>query len=97
MSGTLSPDEQVSVILHELGHIFNLPPNGYYMNQSLEEEMYADYYTHHCGYGLQFAEAMNKMRANGVCGFNVPEIVTRVNELTNGSGPQPRLNLPEPA
>ena len=78
--------EQIGIILHEIGHIVNKPESepAEYMERnssSLEEELYADYYTHHCGYGQHFARAMTKMREAKIYGFDMPNIQLRLDAL----------------
>jgi len=90
----LTAPEQVGIIIHELGHVLN--PAIYdpcsCMNAALDEELYADYYTIHCGYGSEFASAMAKMRQANVHGFASSSIQQRLDELASPSSI--RLNLP---
>jgi len=96
-SGRITPDQQVGIILHELGHVFNVPPYDItscmksQQEHNLEAEQYADYYTHHCGYGAPFAGAMKHMKDTGVHGFDSPEIDSRIADLT--SSISEKLNL----
>lgn len=92
-SGLLTGDEQIGIILHELGHIINPAPYEpcSCMNPKLDEELYADYYTIHCGYGAEFALAMSKMREAKIYGFTSTSIEKRITELKSPSAK--RLNL----
>jgi hypothetical protein len=96
-SGAISQDQQVGIILHEIGHILNRPPYDHNdlmktkSDHNLDDEFYADYYAHHCGYGAQFISAMRCMRSANIYGFNSIEIDQRIQALDQSL--QVRLNL----
>ena len=102
---TITPQEQIGVLLHEFGHHVNPPPKptddaaliaswgrlASGSNHLSEDELFADDYARHCGFGFHFANAMEKMKNIGVPGFDHPSIDERIGLLRTTS--EPRLNL----
>ena len=102
--GNVTKEQQIGIILHEIGHIVNQPQQT--QMETYEEEMhkqdgnnkqatatelYADYYVHYCGYGRHYAAAMRVMKVLDVYGFDTDAVTQRLAELDNT--PRERLNL----
>lgn len=86
--GLITAKMQIGIILHELGHLVNPPPNDTdtYVScmgggASSEDEIFADDYALHCGYGREFAEALKLMSEQGIYGFDSPGVRKRIERL----------------
>ena len=81
----ITPEQQIGIILHEIGHRLNPAPYSAarVMNASEDCELYADYYAHYCGYGEHFADALEKMKIGKVSGFTSQEVTNRITTLRN--------------
>jgi hypothetical protein len=85
----ISPEMQVGMILHEIGHVVNRPqvsatPN--YMDalkygDKFEEEICADLYAARCGYGEAFVSALKLMSRRGIYGFDSEAVAERILRL----------------
>lgn len=67
-SGLFTPRQMIASLLHEIGHVVNAPVPGVlngefhlHMIGVAEEEVFADDYARHCGYGADFANALEVM------------------------------------
>jgi hypothetical protein len=89
----ISPEIQVSIILHEIGHIVNPPQpctNPNYMDamnygDKFDDELCADLYAARCGYGEAFASALKLMRQRAIHGFESESVAERINRLNQAS------------
>ena len=85
----ITPDMQVGVILHEIGHVVDHSKSGGNIDyitimkygRQFENEVSADQYASLCGYGSQFAEALQTMRDKGVYGFDSDSVAERIRLL----------------
>jgi len=92
----VSDCEMNAMVLHEIGHLVNLPPDeagtGKYNTNTLEEELYADYYSVYCGYKEPLLSAIKKMCSMRINEFETEHIKIRINELAS-KNTKVRLNL----
>ena len=79
--GLLSGDQVVAMLLHEIGHIVNIPDPANYkslLEYRWHQELFADYYAFYCGYGNAFSQALKCLRDRKAFGFVSPEVDSRI-------------------
>ncbi len=97
-SGKLTPRQMIASLLHELGHVVNLPIPGIFdfdylmqLNGVKDEEVFADDYVRHCGYGIDFAEALEAMMEIEPHTFRTTAVNFRIKRIRENT--QLNLNL----
>ena len=91
-SGKLTPRQVIATLLHEIGHVVNLPTPGIfdfdYMMQLKgvrEDEVFADDYARHCGYGTDFADALELMKQAEPASFDTEAVKYRIERIRTES------------
>ena len=98
-SGKLTPKQMIATLLHEIGHVVNPPIKGifdpdYYLMQLKgvkEDEVFADDYARHCGYGADFADALECMKQQEPGTFDTDAVKYRIDQIRTEA--QVYLNL----
>lgn len=87
--GVITPEMQVGIFMHEIGHVLNPPPTGPNTNyvdalaygDKFDEEVSADQFAVACGYGQSFASALKVFRERGTYGFDSDAVAERIRRL----------------
>lgn len=97
-SGKFTPQQMIASLLHEIGHVVNAPVPGFlngeyrlHMIGVAEEEIFADDYARHCGYGNAFADALEVMIQAEPKTFNNEAVKYRIERIRSNA--QVYLNL----
>lgn len=97
-SGEFTPQQMIASFLHEVGHVINAPVPGFldgeyrlHMIGVAEEEIFADDYARHCGYGNAFADALEVMIQAEPKTFNNEAVKYRIERIRSNA--QVYLNL----
>lgn len=98
VSHELENREIIALILHEIGHVVNRPPeNSGVSPESIAEEMErerskrgeweADDYARHCGFGPEIQSSIEKFRLHGDPNFTSEHVVRRLKRIQDNEPP----------
>lgn len=93
---SLTPDEFVAMLLHEIGHVVNRPPTlsqpttpeeyALYINRGQREEFAADDYACRCGYGASVASGLQVLQFADPQHFQTRLIDDRIARIAGSDG-----------
>jgi hypothetical protein len=81
INGSISKDELVAFLMHEIGHVVNRPPSttlALMGGNPDESEFYADDYARHCGLGAELGACLKTLCVIDPQGFGDPVIQRRI-------------------
>ena len=91
-SGTFTSQQMIASLLHEIGHVVNVPVRGFLNGEHMlhmigvaEEEIFADDYARHCGYGNDFADALEVMMQAEPKTFNKEAVKYRIERIRSNA------------